>query len=240
MWTILLEHDARPDVGMSVTSYSDLNWDISGEGIRSDEQLFHDNIFHSLCCRLILLGQIAGETIQQEKPDRDYFSEWTTGVFNVDVKVGTQCGKAYLKLLVDEIADHKYTRWGIKAPTKLQWYLQAKRDFGGASICADMKYVGPLATKIYKGVMKNFKFELPVPAIPEIYKYMTFRAGRERVPFTMSVEFFKINLEHGVRSFFGCRVNVNGDVLEDKRKPKILRLYKSMDWSFSLPAAKQA
>ena len=130
LWTILMNHDTRPDVKMWVTSYRSEYWDISGEGIRSDEQLFHDNIFHSLCCRLIMLGQVAGETIQMEKPDRDYFSEWTTGVFNLDVKVGTKCGKAYLKLLVEEIADHECsTRRGIKAPTKLQWYLEQKRIY---------------------------------------------------------------------------------------------------------------
>ena len=63
----------------------------------------------------------------------------------------------------------------------------------------------------------------------EIFEYMKFRADVEKQPFDMPMSFFRKLLEEaGMRQFFGCTTDAEGNVLSDSVNPGALRKWREL------------
>ena len=132
LWDLLMEHDSRPDVGMSITPYSTWSWYV-GE-MFSDLEVFHTHIFHSLECRLMMVAKVCGQGILMENPEKDYFSMWSTGDYDLNYKIGVQVFSTYLAIVTEEIAAHDCSiRLLYPTPTRKQWVQYDNRKLNGWS-----------------------------------------------------------------------------------------------------------
>jgi hypothetical protein len=161
LWDVLLEHDARPDVGMSVTPFENKWYGFDQDEIGlEDMEYFHHLIFHSLRCRLIMVAHVFNQEIMIEVPDKNYHILWSTGNYKLDTKVGIQVFNSYLKRLKLEIRDHYCTtKLKIRAPTKREWFLDETLT-GDCSLsffdAMRLSYEEP--KQIYKALMRDFSF----------------------------------------------------------------------------------
>ena len=62
--------------------------------------------------------------------------------------------------------------------------------------------------------------QIPVPEIPEVFKYMCFRADREGQKMTLDPRYFVERLVLGIREFFGVKTDRVGDIMIDQRNPE--------------------
>ena len=58
----------------------------------------------------------------------------------------------------------------------------------------------------------------------DIHNYILYRANEEVQGFRLTVPWFEYAISQGIRVFFGCTVNSQGNVLADAKNPSCLQV----------------
>jgi hypothetical protein len=74
---------------------------------------------------------------------------------------------------------------------------------------------------------RSFLVDILTP-VPEVYRYIRWRADKEETGFDLSPSFLKNNIHRGVREYFGVRIDNTGNVLEDRHNPGFVGEFKTM------------
>ena len=59
----------------------------------------------------------------------------------------------------------------------------------------------------------------------DICNYIQYRANEEGQGFRLTVEWFEYAISQGIRLFYGCSVDSQGNVLSDAKNPSCLQAY---------------
>ena len=103
-----------------ITPIEDLtNWDISGEGILSDDELWEQNCKFAYTCAVIAMGESLGLNMEYGTPTE---FAYLTENNQVNYRIALECFIAFLELHRTDIREHTfYKNEGIEAMDTADW-----------------------------------------------------------------------------------------------------------------------